>query len=112
MSATLPTLPPTGVPLFVGLGEILWDVFPDGPRFGGAPANFACSAAALGSPHIRVGMASSVGHDELGAQALTTLSGKAVEIEGVRQSSRPTGQVFISVDFDFSASSASSGVTM
>ena len=29
----------------VGLGEVLWDVFPDGPRFGGAPANFACHAA-------------------------------------------------------------------
>ena len=37
----------TGKPVVVGLGEVLWDVFPDGPQFGGAPANFACSAAAF-----------------------------------------------------------------
>ncbi|MCX7348308.1 MAG: hypothetical protein NTZ54_01880 [Alphaproteobacteria bacterium] len=41
----------------VGLGEILWDVFPDGARFGGAPANFACSAAGLAAGSARVGMA-------------------------------------------------------
>ena len=34
-------------PTVVGIGEILWDLFPDGPRFGGAPANFACSVAEL-----------------------------------------------------------------
>ncbi len=33
----------------VGLGETLWDVFPDAARFGGAPANFACLAAAFGA---------------------------------------------------------------
>ncbi len=31
----------------VGLGEVLWNVFPDGPRFGVAPANLACQVAAL-----------------------------------------------------------------
>ena len=36
-------------PLIVAAGEALWDMFPDGPRFGGAPANFACHAAALGA---------------------------------------------------------------
>jgi len=35
--------------LVVGLGEVLWDLFPEGARFGGAPANFACHAAVLGS---------------------------------------------------------------
>ena len=34
-------------PTVVALGEILWDVFPDGPKFGGAPANFACTTAEL-----------------------------------------------------------------
>ena len=33
----------------VTLGEILWDMFPAGPRFGGAPANFAHHAASLGA---------------------------------------------------------------
>ena len=32
-----------------GIGEILWDIFPEGKRFGGAPANFACQAQALGT---------------------------------------------------------------
>ena len=36
-------------PVIVGIGEVLWDVYPDAARFGGAPANFACHAAALGA---------------------------------------------------------------
>jgi fructokinase len=35
-------------PAILSCGEVLWDLFPDGPRFGGAPANFACHAARLG----------------------------------------------------------------
>lgn len=27
--------------IIVGIGEVLWDVFPEGKRIGGAPANFA-----------------------------------------------------------------------
>ena len=25
----------------VGIGEVLWDILPDGKKIGGAPANFA-----------------------------------------------------------------------
>ncbi|MCA1809813.1 MAG: carbohydrate kinase, partial [Lentisphaerae bacterium] len=32
-----------------GVGEVLWDMLPSGRRLGGAPANFACHAAALGA---------------------------------------------------------------
>lgn len=32
----------------ISCGEVLWDLFLEGPRFGGAPANFACHAAVLG----------------------------------------------------------------
>ena len=32
-----------------GIGEVLWDVFPDGKRFEGAPVNFACHAQVLGT---------------------------------------------------------------
>ena len=28
-------------PLFVGLGELIWDLLPEGKRLGGAPTNFA-----------------------------------------------------------------------
>ena len=46
-----------------GIGEVLWDVFPDRKRFGGAPANFACQAQALGT---NTHMVSCVGRDQLG----------------------------------------------
>ena len=50
-----------------GIGEILWDMFPDGAQFGGAPANFVCHSQALGA---RSHMVSCVGNDELGRRAL------------------------------------------
>jgi len=34
------------VPIVVGLGEVLWDLLPDGKKLGGAPANFAYHAQA------------------------------------------------------------------
>lgn len=87
----------------VGLGEVLWDVFPDGARFGGAPANFACSAAgiagqAVSSGAVRVTMVSAVGTDELGLSALDELQQRQVSVSHVQRSNQPTGQVLVSVD--------------
>ena len=48
-------------PTIISLGEVLWDLFPDGQRFGGAPANFACHAAIQGAA---VTMFSAVGDDQ------------------------------------------------
>lgn len=79
----------------VGLGEILWDVFPDGPRFGGAPANFACHAAQLGA---RAFMVSAVGQDELGTKAIKALEEKRVETSRVARSEFPTGIVTVQLD--------------
>ena len=36
-------------PVIVGLGEVLWDLLPAGKQLGGAPANFAYHANALGA---------------------------------------------------------------
>lgn len=36
-------------PIVVGLGEVLWDMLPDGKRAGGAPANVAYHAAHSGA---------------------------------------------------------------
>jgi len=89
-------------PVIVGLGEILWDVFPDGPRFGGAPANFACHVAALGGS---AEMVSAVGNDELGVRALAELQNRRVATCGVhRHEDRPTGIVTVSLDDDGHAS--------
>ena len=37
-------------PVVVGLGEVLWDRFPDGDRLGGAPANFRLSCRSARCP--------------------------------------------------------------
>ena len=82
--------------MIVGLGEILWDVFPDGPRFGGAPANFACHVAALGG---NAEMVSAVGNDELGALAVAELHQRGVGTGTVfRHEDRATGIVTVSLD--------------
>jgi len=47
----------------VGLGELLWDLFPSGRQLGGAPANFAYTSNLLGDVGI---VASRIGADELG----------------------------------------------
>jgi fructokinase len=92
------------LPVIVGLGEVLWDVFPDGPRFGGAPANFACSAAALGQDQFDVMMASAVGIDELGRLAIEALREHHVKIAAVKQVEYQTGQVHVKIDHDGHAS--------
>ncbi len=89
-------------PTIVGLGEILWDVFPDGPRFGGAPANFACHVAALGG---NAQMVSALGCDDYGRQAFDELNTRGVGTDGVRRDAeRPTGTVTVSLDADGHAS--------
>ena len=50
----------------VGLGELLWDIFPTGRQLGGAPANFAYMTSLLGDEGV---VASRVGNDELGEEA-------------------------------------------
>jgi fructokinase len=83
-------------PVVVGLGEVLWDVYPDAARFGGAPANFACHAASLGAESW---LASSVGVDELGARALDTLREHGVDPACVaRDAKHPTARVDVILD--------------
>tara|TARA_B100000676_G_C17905251_1_gene746903 strand:- start:58 stop:996 length:939 start_codon:yes stop_codon:yes gene_type:complete len=88
-------------PLVVGLGEILWDVFPDGAKFGGAPANFAVHCAALGAD---VSMVSAVGQDQLGDRAIEGLRSRNVSTDFVQQPDFPTGTVDVQVDLGGHAS--------
>ena len=56
----------------VGLGEVLWDVLPEGKKLGGAPANFAYHAGQfLGSDNTIA--ISAVGDDKLGEETLKAL---------------------------------------
>jgi fructokinase len=52
--------------LVVGLGELIWDMFPEGRRLGGAPSNFAYISRLLGDG---AALASRVGRDALGREA-------------------------------------------
>lgn len=75
----------------VSWGELLWDLFPDGPRLGGAAANLAYHAARLGGRSVLV---SRVGDDELGRRALADLARAGVEIGFVQvDHDAPTGTV-------------------
>ena len=80
----------------LGLGELLWDVLPEGPRLGGAPANFAVMAARLGN---HVALLSRVGWDELGKLALDRLESLQVDASLVQiDSQRETGRVTVRFD--------------
>ena len=83
-------------PAIISLGEVLWDLFPEGARFGGAPANFACHAAALGG---EVTMVSAVGEDDRGAEAIEILRGYGIDVSLIQQLlGVPTGTVGVEVD--------------
>jgi len=56
--------------LVLGIGELLWDVLPDGPRLGGAPANFSVMAGRLGN---HAAILSRIGRDDLGREAVRLL---------------------------------------
>lgn len=77
-------------------GELLWDIFPDGPRLGGAIANVAYHAARLGDRPVLV---SRVGDDDLGRRAMEQLAGAGVDVSRVQiDPERPTGTVRITLD--------------
>ena len=80
----------------IGFGEVLWDVFPSGAVFGGAPANFACHIAGLGE---RAAMVSAVGDDPLGRGAIAALEARGVDASHVRlDPHHPTGTVDVAID--------------
>ncbi|MFK5922040.1 MAG: carbohydrate kinase [Verrucomicrobiota bacterium] len=82
----------------IALGEILWDVYPDGARFGGAPANFACTAAGLAKDRLHVSIVSAVGRDTLGEGALDILKKRHIDTSHVAQLDQATGIVMVHLD--------------
>jgi len=74
-----------------GIGEILWDIFPDGRKLGGAPANFSYVAHALGSEAYPV---SAVGIDEDGYEIRKVLKNLKLSDNYILEDQRhETGQV-------------------
>jgi fructokinase len=84
------------LPFVVGIGEILWDILPDGRQLGGAPANFAFHARALRAASVIV---SAVGDDRPGREILAELGTRGLDPSGIATvSSAPTGTVTVTLD--------------
>ena len=78
-------------PLVVGIGELLWDIFPDSKKAGGAPVNFIYHATQMGAEGCAI---SAVGDDALGEEIVRELEvnhiGNYIEKVGY-----PTGSVLV-----------------
>jgi fructokinase len=80
----------------VGLGELLWDMFPEGKQLGGAPANFAYMINLLGDTGV---VASRVGKDDLGRAATQRLESLGLCTSSIQlDAAHPTGVVKVDVD--------------
>lgn len=83
----------------VGLGELIWDLLPEGRRLGGAPTNFAYVARLLGGGRDASAVASRVGRDALGREALRRLARAGVSTRYVQtDETHPTGTVGVTLD--------------
>src|SRR4051794_28192338 len=83
----------------VGIGELLWDVFPDGRKVaGGAPFNFAFHCRQLGHPAAIV---SRVGDDDLGRELRDRGRELGLSDEYIQTDrDHPTGTVRVTLDAD------------
>jgi len=79
-----------------GIGEVLWDAFPDGEKFGGAPANFTCHSHSLGAETYVV---SCIGRDSRGVKAREFLDNHGVDTSCLADSeAHETGVVIVTLD--------------
>ncbi|MDO4159824.1 MAG: carbohydrate kinase [Prevotellaceae bacterium] len=78
----------------VGLGEVLWDVLPDGKKLGGAPANFAYHVGQFGLDSMAV---SALGDDKLSEETIEALNEKKLDYLMLRVP-YPTGTVQVTLD--------------
>jgi fructokinase len=80
----------------VGVGELLWDLFPEGKQLGGAPANFAYMTSLLGDEGLVV---SRVGSDALGRSAARRLQRIGLKSSYLQMDpTHRTGTVKVEVD--------------
>jgi fructokinase len=75
---------------------LLWDLFPDGPRLGGAPFNVIANVRRLGHP---AAFLTAVGDDELGREAMAAADALEVDTTFISVShDLPTGTVEVIPD--------------
>lgn len=86
----------------VAFGEVLWDVFADEKKIGGAPLNVALRMQSLG---CEVAMISCVGNDEDGDTIISHVKKLGLETKTIIQSGDfPTGSVKVTLNESGSAS--------
>ena len=86
----------------VSFGEVLWDVFADGKKIGGAPLNLALRMQSLG---CEVAMISCVGEDTDGDEIVTYVEAQGLDTTSIiRTANYPTGLVQVHVNERGSAS--------
>jgi len=79
----------------VGIGEVLWDLLPSGPQLGGAPANFAYHAQALGACAQVI---SRVGDDPNGREIRTRFAAMRLANNSLQtDETAPTGTVTVAL---------------
>lgn len=78
----------------VGIGEVLWDVLPEGKKLGGAPANFACHVSRFGLNGLVI---SAAGKDKLGDEIINVFNQKRLEYQ-LEKTDFPTGTVEVTLD--------------
>lgn len=78
----------------VGIGEVLWDLLPSGPRLGGAPANFAYHVSQFGLNGMAV---SAIGQDTRGDKTITSLDAHNLNYH-LDRIKEPTGEVKVTLD--------------
>lgn len=80
----------------VAVGELLWDLLPDGPQLGGAPCNVAAHLHRLGHTAVIV---SAVGRDDLGRRARFEVEKLGVDATWLQKTNAaPTGTAGVVLD--------------
>lgn len=83
-------------PLVIGLGEAVWDIFPDSRRAGGAPGNVAYHIQQLGG---RALVGSRFGNDEAGHALADHLEAEGLDLSVVQwDETTPTGAVTVHLE--------------
>lgn len=80
--------------LVIGMGEVLWDVLPEGKKLGGAPCNFAYHVSQFGLDSCAI---SAIGDDALGKEIIENLDKKGVKYQ-IDVVPYPTGTVQVELD--------------
>ena len=81
-------------PVIIGIGELLWDIFPDVRKAGGAPVNFVYHATVLGAQGYAI---SAVGNDSLGDEIVELINQIGID-HFVAKVNHPTGTVNVQLN--------------